>query len=414
MFSLIIFLLILLIVNYYICRKIFSPGVIFNGIYFVTLFLYSFYLSDLQQVLSSRTIILLFVSVICFNIPVILLALKNKYNVGVFNIKKKRPPKTFKYRVPRQSLLIALVIIFFVIQVIYSKGFPVLWKITGSDKTYFDFGIPSITGLYYGFIIILGAWSLFKKRNILRFVCLFIGVLIISRQVIISIVLEGVIYKLLTLKKNKWKFYRIIIVLGIVGIIAFSIIGNFRTGEADFLKVARFKSEYNYIPTSFKWIYSYMCFSLSNLNNLVGMTNGGINHGATIFNELTPTVLSNALSVKEAFNSDFLVSPNFTVSTYLPPIYLDFGIFGVGVFCFVLGIICQSLLNYMHKNKSICAYLIYCVLIHNIILLFFTNMFLYLPIIIQIVYIPFIFRRKKYKRKVTNDNMNLVLKPASI
>lgn len=405
MFLLIILILILLLVNYIICRKLFSPGVIFNGIYFITLFLYSFYLSDLQQILSNRTILLLSVSVIFFNIPVILLALNNKYSIGT----RKFKPKRYKYKVPRQSVLIALVILFFIVQVVYSKGFPLLWKITGSDKTYFDFGIPSITGLYYGFIIVLGAWSLFKKKNVLRFVCLFIAVLIISRQVIISIVLEGIIYKFLILRKNKWKFYRIIIVLGIVGIVAFSVIGNFRTGEADFLRVAKFKEEYDWVPTSFKWIYSYMCFSLSNLNNLVGMTNGGVNYGTSMFNELTPTVLSNALNIKENFSRSFLVSPNFTVSTYLPPIYLDFGILGVGVFCFLLGLGSQALFNYMRRKRSMCAFLIYCVIMHNIILLFFTNMFLYLPIIVQIVYVPIIFRRKKYRKKVLVTNIDAQL-----
>ena len=56
MFPLLIFILLLLIVNYAITKKIFSPGFTFNGIYFVTLLLYSFMLSDIQQELSNMTL----------------------------------------------------------------------------------------------------------------------------------------------------------------------------------------------------------------------------------------------------------------------------------------------------------------------------------------------------------------------
>lgn len=407
MFPLLIFILLLLIVNYAITKKIFSPGFTFNGIYFVTLLLYSFMLSDIQQELSNMTLLIYWLSLIFFNIPVILLSLKQKYNVGIFSRPKHRPIRKFKYRVPRESMLIALVIAFFLVQVIYSKGFPVLWKLTGSDKTYFDFGIPSITGLYYGFIITIGAWSLFKKRSILRFVCLFIAILIISRQVIISILLEGILFKLLTLKKNKWKFYRVILVLAVVGIFAFALIGNFRTGEADFLRVAKFKDSTNSIPTAFKWIYSYMCFSVSNFNNLVSMTSGNVNHGASMINELTPTVLTNMLNIKEVFTDNFLVSLNFTVSTYMPPIYLDFGVFGICLFTFILGLVSILLFNALQKKKSLRLYLAYCVLTHNILLLFFNNMFLYLPILSQFIFIPLIFVRKRKRIYRFKENYSL-------
>ena len=407
MFPLLIFILLLLIVNYAITKKIFSPGFTFNGIYFVTLLLYSFMLSDIQQELSNMTLLIYWLSLIFFNIPVILLSLKQKYNVGIFSRPKHRPIRKFKYRVPSESMLIALVIAFFLVQVIYSKGFPVLWKLTGSDKTYFDFGIPSITGLYYGFIITVGAWSLFKKRSILRFVCLFIAILIISRQVIISIFLEGILFKLLTLKKNKWKFYRVILVLAVVGIFAFALIGNFRTGEADFLRVAKFKDSTNSIPTAFKWIYSYMCFSVSNFNNLVSMTSGNVNHGASMINELTPTVLTNMLNIKEVFTDNFLVSLNFTVSTYMPPIYLDFGVFGICLFTFILGLVSILLFNALQKNKSLRLYLAYCVLTHNILLLFFNNMFLYLPILSQFIFIPLIFVRKRKRIYRFKENYSL-------
>ena len=66
------------------------------------------------------------------------------------------------------------------------------------------------------------------------------------------------------------------------------------------------------------------------------MTNGGINMGASSFNELLPTILVNSLSIKEAYTPDFLVKANFTVSTFMPSIYLDFGKFGLMIFTFII------------------------------------------------------------------------------
>ena len=56
-----------------------------------------------------------------------------------------------------------IVLIIFVIQTIYSRGLPLIWKLTGSSKVYIDYGIPSLTGAWYGLIICLGAYSFFKK-----------------------------------------------------------------------------------------------------------------------------------------------------------------------------------------------------------------------------------------------------------
>jgi len=195
--------------------------------------------------------------------------------------------------------------------------------------------------------------------------------------------------------------------LAVVGIFAFALIGNFRTGEADFLRVAKFKDSTNSIPTAFKWIYSYMCFSVSNFNNLVSMTSGNVNHGASMINELTPTVLTNMLNIKEVFTDNFLVSLNFTVSTYMPPIYLDFGVFGICLFTFILGLVSILLFNALQKKKSLRLYLAYCVLTHNILLLFFNNMFLYLPILSQFIFIPLIFVRKRKRIYRFKENYSL-------
>ncbi len=389
---LLIVLVLLILLDFLKNKKIFTPGILFNGIFFVTLFLYSFQLSYIQHDLLPRTVAILFLCVVGFNIPVFLCYF-TKATVRL------APKREFALSDVRRRNLCLVAIVLFLIQVVYSGGVPLVWRLVGDERTYFDFGIPSFTGVYYGFIIVLGAYCLFK-RGLDKYVYLAIGLLMVSRQVLISIVVEGVIFKLLTMRKLTWKFYLLLIIGVIVGILGFSALGNFRTGEDGFLSVAQFKPEYDWIPTSFKWLYSYLCFSVSNFNNLVSMSAGGVNFGSSMMSELVPTVLTDLLNIKPLYDPYFLVCPNFTVSTFLPPVYLDFGMFGCFFFCFLLGCFMQRVYRNVrvranHENK-----LVYAVFAHNTLLLFFNNMFLYLPILAQFIFIPLLFKRVKKKESV--------------
>ena len=47
------------------------------------------------------------------------------------------------------------------------------------------------------------------------------------------------------------------------------------------------------------------------------------------------------------------------------------------------------------KKGNLKYAMIYTVVVHNIIMLFFSNMFLYLPVVSQFIYIPLIFAKRK-------------------
>ncbi len=398
MIYLLIFLLFLIIIDFIKNNKICSPGILCNLTFFICLSLYSFYLSNLQQVLSNRTLLTLFIFLIAYNIPVFL-----SYYARPIVVHKSQINYVLTKK--RQNIICLCAIAFLIIEIIYSGGIPLIWKLTGSDKTYFDFGIPSFNGVFYGVVILMGAYSLFKKGPY-KFIYIGIALLIISRQIIISIAIEGVIFKLLTLK-NKPKHLGLLLIAGIVVIIlGFSVMGNFRTGEQDFLDVAKFKPEYDWIPVSFKWIYSYLCFSFSNFNNLVSMTDGAVNFGSSVFNDLLPTILANKLGIAENFKANYLVSPNFTVSTFLPSLYLDFGLPGIFLFCLTIGIIIQRVYYRTKNYKNDVNCLAYAILGHNVLLMFFNNMFFYLPVLVQFFFL-FVFFKKQTQTEanVYEDNI---------
>ena len=141
--------------------------------------------------------------------------------------------------------------------------------------------------------------------------------------------------------------------------------------------------------------YSYMTFSVSNFNNLVSITQGSINHGATMLNDFLPTVLLNIFNIEVKYSPRYIISRNYTVSTYLASIYLDFGITGIGIFNSFIAFLGYSLYKNIKYKKTPRDVLLYSVYAHNIILLFFINFYLYLPVIIQIFYIPFLFGGKR-------------------
>lgn len=408
MYYLLIAVLIFLAIFDYIKNKnILTPTFLFNSIWGITLFLYEFKMSYIQNDLSEKTRNIFFVCVISFNLTMWILSIfkkrknkttKEKKYLGLFKPKFSTQQKLnfFKY----------LTVILFVIEVIYSRGVPFVWKLMKNGKTYFDFGIPSLNGALYGLIICLGAYSIFNKRKD-KYLYIIIGILVLSRQVILSIIIEGIVYAILNkninLKKGRITIIAIVVFLG------FMILGNFRSGNDVMDKVFKPKEQYAYLPDSVKWVYSYMTFSISNFNNLVHLTNGGINKGATIINDVLPTILRKKFKINKTFNRYYLISPNYTVSTYLSSLYIDFDIIGIAIFNVLLALFGFYMFEKTMKYKNSDRYLMfYSIYVHNIVFLFFGNMFFYPPIYFQFIYDMIIFdgggKFNEHKKQTDFDN----------
>ncbi len=400
--------LVFLIVDFYKERKIYSPAVLFNAIFFVTLLLYSFKWSHIQQDLSTTTLWCLFLCEIGFNIPIVIsYFIKKKDNKKtdepiIINESADKTIKTmnnedeiFTLNKKLEFGIFVFVFVVFVFEIIMCKGFPLLWKfIENEDRVYADFTVSKITIWFHALITLMGAYSLIKPMKeslfpdlLYKGFYLMIPILIISRQMLIAIIFEAFILYLITRKKKPKDFYFYCLVGVFLGIIGFSAIGNMRTGEDMFLIVAEFKDSCKSIPTPFKWIYSYMCFSVSNLNNLISIAQPGINKGITTWNEIMPSMFD--INNVELFNENFLVSSQFTVSTFAPSLYLDFGMFGVGAFCLIIGTVSQFVFKKMNKVKALTF--VYAIITYSLAMLFFVNMFFNFQVICQVVFTILIF-----------------------
>lgn len=417
--------LVFLIIDIYKERKIYSPSVIFNAIFFVTLFLYSFKLSYIQQDLSTTTLWCLFLCEVGFNIPIVIsYFIKKKDNTSCNKsiIINESADKTIKEKNNEDEFFILnkklefgifiFVLFFFVLEVIICKGFPLLWKfVENEERVYFDFGVSKITIWFHALVTLMGAFSLVKPikedlfPNLLyKGFYLMIPILIISRQMLVAMVVEAFILYLIT-KKNKPKDFYIYCVLGVIlGVLGFSVIGNMRTGEDMFLIVSKFKDSCKYVPTAFKWVYSYMCFSISNLNNLISIAQPGITKGVSTWNDIMPSMFD----IQNTYSFDYLVNSQFTVSTFAPSLYLDFGIFGVGAFCLIIGVVSQFVFKKMEKVKVLS--IVYAIITYSLVFLFFVNMFFNFQVICQVVFTILIFvvlnnfiEKKSKKLKIKNS-----------
>ena len=85
----IILSLTLLIIDLVKNKKILAPGVVFNAVTFITLFLYSFQLSYIQHTLLWQTVLLLTLCIVAFNVPVFF---------GYFVKRKPKSDKAVVYR----------------------------------------------------------------------------------------------------------------------------------------------------------------------------------------------------------------------------------------------------------------------------------------------------------------------------
>ena len=200
------------------------------------------------------------------------------YKIKIRRSKKsKGEDKEIDYDFIKVNFYIWLVIE--LIEIIYSKGLPLVWKIVGSTKTYFDFGIPTIHGFAnaYGLVIITLFYyyylSFYRKYNKRKNKCILYIIFMmlfylsmITRQVIISGIIQLLILQLFFVRTIN---YKKIAILGIVGVIVFGLIGNLRTGYEGFNRVALMKSNISPFLIGISWVYMYLTMTVANINNVI-------------------------------------------------------------------------------------------------------------------------------------------------
>lgn len=395
-------LIFLIIIGIPITKKLFNPLTVYNGVWFIVIFFYQFRLSRLQRELSSETIILLLFTSIVFSISFLL--------TYIFKIHDSH--KNTESTIIEQTRIDSIFRIWLIVEIfetIVSGGLPLLWKLTGNPKTYMNFGVPSLHGLMNAVGLVLMMLCFYtilytkdkkekQKNKIYLCFIVFFYLMLITRQVIISAIIQMVIIYIFSLKKIPWKK---IFALLIIIVISFGILGNIRTGYTEFLRVSLIRTSIPPIFIGLYWFYMYFTMSIANINNAVQL---GINHYGGAYSAIRsflPTVISNLfLANKNVYIPNYLVTNAYNVSGYFINFYVGYGNKGVYFIAFIYGIIGGRLLRNMQKSFTEKTILYYAVYMQIIILSFFYNHLLYLPSGFQFLVIYTLFSVKlKWREK---------------
>lgn len=276
-------------------------------------------------------------------------------------------------------------------QFIYFKGFPLLWLLQGGARHYMEYGISSLNGLLNA-IYLLSTTAFYliylekKSRKKFFFLLLLLvqPLLLISRQLLISIFLQIACCTLIYYPKRIKKF----LLFAFATLAIFVIVGNSRTGLDHLVQILEPEP---FVPTwmySLLWIYAYIVTPFNNVNAAIdNIQPFGLPYYE--LKSLLPSVLRNQLNFDVPDSGFTLVHQNMNVSSfYLSPL-LDFG--QVYAFCFMAAF--QIFLFFAFrkamKTKAPIHIMEYAILYMIMILSIFENLFLFLPVLAQLVLINF-------------------------
>lgn len=380
-----------------ITNKWINSITIFCGLWLFIILIYQFGLSNWQYEITNDSYVTFLLNNIFFAAGYLLLYFIKLKNANV-NIKKEN--YIIRYDIIKKLFIFWIIIE--IIETIYSGGLPIIWKLTGSSKTYVHYGIPTVHGFMnsISLVIMLLSYYLYikddKKNKKLLFIIgsiLLFDLMLITRQVIVSALIElFVIY--FFFNKKTLPIKRLFILM-LVFIISFGLVGNLRTGYEDFLYVSAFKNpNISSFFIGFYWVYMYLVMTIANINNAVIMGISGFGL-YPIMESYLPTVISNFLFANSTIEiPKFLVTKAFNVSGYFSHFYVAFGNFGVCLIAFIYGFLGSLLSKKINQHITEKNLLYMAVYIQIIALSFFENHLLYLPSGFQFIIIWFLFKFK--------------------
>ncbi len=367
-------------------KSIVNPVTVFVSVWLLAVCLASLRLSRWHDGIDGKTYLLLSLVIVAFSAAYVA--------TRRLILSKYRPSSSDGCLSVDKRLVKALLMVwvaFAVVEVVYSGGFPLLWHVQGLDKTYFDFGIPSLHGLMnsVGLVIILlcfynvCAGGEKKRENIGIIIALLAYyILLLTRQVVISAVLEMAVVAFM-MRNKRWSPGKITVLL-LFSILAFGILGNVRTGYSEFMHVAQMRFDIPKPLVGFYWVYMYLSMTIANLNNLIIGNTEFV--GLSAFSGVIPSVFAPILNLDTGFYSaDFLVTPAFNVSGFFVNAYLGFGMMGAIVYSSIYGMVSSIASTRLRQSVNEINILVYAVAVQVVALSFFDDMLLYLPCSFQVV-----------------------------
>lgn len=293
-----------------------------------------------------------------------------------------------------------------VVEIGFSGGIPIIWAITGSEKTYFDFGIPTVHGFLNSLISSLSLISFAKylqtKQRRHLFQSLFViawAAIVVTRQLIIVNLFQFLVLWVALNRVKPLSVVKLVFTAALI-VLAFGWLGDTRTGAEKFIGLAMPSDSYpSYLPSGVLWVYMYAVTPFMNLLYSMSTACGceSLYFGNTL-SPLLPSFLRVMILPTDKIEKGNVVSEAFNVSTAFVDPFTDNGYIGILMFTVLI----SSASLYFWYKKSVRDLFIFCVLTQSLILTIFYNHFFSLPVITQIFWFYVILREKSKKSSSVN------------
>ena len=301
------------------------------------------------------------------------------------------PSNSVSYRFVSRTNLMSFWIMGTIFEIIASGGVPLLWILTGNGKTYEDFGVPSIHGVMNAIYLCLklsAFMTAIKERSARRSVefafFLLWSVIVVSRALMTIVLLQSATFFLIN-SKMSWKVKAsLLTAVAASFLVIFGILGDARADQFSILESTGLK----YLDPRLSgavWVYTYLASPIANLALNISVHSAQLKFIPTTFLlPLLPSAVQRSLGFETGFYgfSGYLAHDAFNVGTAFIQIFIDWGIFGVLLYDFILGFAGHMVwVGYRRTGRTDMLSLF----IPCIILTVFSNQFNQLPVILLFV-----------------------------
>jgi oligosaccharide repeat unit polymerase len=282
---------------------------------------------------------------------------------------------------PTVAVGFIILYVFALINVLLAGYVPLLSLISTGSANYWEFGIPSVYGAFLAYANALGCLAFYIHLRTGRrvYLILFLSVLamhlaFVTRQNMATLLMEAFVIRSITVKQ----FSRFTMLWSTaLALIAFSALGTIRSG--DIKAIIGVQPEFDWIPTSLIWVYAYSYFNALNIDNMIASSGAPFFDGY-MWQTLLPSVLR-----PDVDHGPFLELSSMNVSSYIFPVYIDIGK-GVVLWTLIMGFATAYVYRRAITLRRFIDISTYSCLLFCALLSFFTNFWLYLPVIFQLFF----------------------------
>lgn len=380
-------------------KLILNPAILYSLLWGSIILLYTLRLSDILLPFNLMTVYFLIGSIAAFLVGAGMHSVARKETIKKeLDIKIYKEVLTGKKTEKILILCSVILLISIVAETLYFGNLPFL-SIFGIGKQirYTEFGIRGVHGLFnalYLFIanILFARYLLDKDKKNLVLIILILSwpILMVTRQLFISLFVQLFFIYLLLQNINFSSFFKVFLAF-ITVIFLFGYIGDLRSGRSSIIALARPTFDYPiFLPSGLLWAYIYIVSPVNNIVNNIYLT--PYYFPVSIISGLIPSFARN--DIKNFMSIDNvnwnLVNETLNVSSMHQKILSDFGVNYSLFFYILLSFLLREI--YIRSFKSPRYGFALVVILHSIILSFFVDFIFHLVFLAQIffslVFIP--------------------------